>query len=738
MRKSCWLLMCTLACTGTAPFFPVPQQDGGSTPDASTPIPPGPGYKGPTVPAPFGFDVRSSNPTCLAPARPSPGGGVNVDRAFPNLSFNQPILLLTAPGETNRMFVVEQGGAVKVFANQDNTPSASTFLDITARVSSGGEKGLLGLAFHPSWATNRTAYLSYTRAGGPTGLQSVLEKFTSSDNGATLNPASGQILLTVDQPYENHNGGHIAFGPAPDHFLFFGLGDGGSGGDPENRAQNRTVLLGKMLRIDVDHGSPYAIPPSNPFADGVNGRAEIYAWGLRNPWRWSFDRGTGELWLGDVGQGAFEEVDKITLGGNYGWRVKEGFACYNAATCNSAGLIDPVVSYPRNEGISITGGYVYRGTAIPQLQGRFVYGDFGSGRLWAISTDPTSGAASGELLKETGLSISSFGEDPSGELYVVDYGGSLHKLSSSGTPPVNTFPTKLSETGCVLATDATKLVPGVIPYDVNAALWSDGALKERGFAIPDGTTITVGADGDWVFPSGTVLLKTFWLGDKRVETRLFIRHDDGLWSGYSYEWNDGQTDATLLTSSKTKTVGNQSWYFPSRAECMSCHTAAAGRSLGLETAQLNADYAYPTGRLSNQLATLDHLGFFSSPLGSPYTLPALARASGTLSDELKARAYLHANCSHCHRPTGTGRGPGDLRASTPLAQMSVCNVDPTQGSLGISGAKLLAPGSPAKSLISVRPHRLDANRMPPLATSVVDSTGLQVVDAWITSLSTCP
>jgi uncharacterized repeat protein (TIGR03806 family) len=692
------------------------------------------------TPAPFGLDARPANTTCLARERPVENTGVTTQPVFPSLRFAQPIFVLQAPGDASRLFVVERAGVVRVFPNDDAVATASTFINITARVhrTADGEEGLLGMAFHPRFATNHEVFLSYTGFGGSTHLRSVISRFKSNDNGATLDPSSEEILLTVEQPYGNHNGGGIAFGP--DGYLYIGLGDGGSAGDPHNYAQNLDSLLGKFLRIDVDGARPYAIPATNPFRTR-GGKPEIYAWGLRNPWRWSFDRATGELWAGDVGQGTFEEVDRIVLGGNYGWRIREGTECYFPRPCNGAGLIDPIVQYPRSEGVSITGGYVYRGTAIPSLVGRFIYGDFVSGRIWAVSSDPITGAARPQLLVSTSLNISSFGELADGEVLVADFnGGRLHKLVPTGAQAPVTFPRKLSETGCVDPANPRRPAPGLIPYDVNAPLWSDGAAKERYLALPDGKQIRVGSDGDWELPIGTVLMKTFAFMGHRVETRLFMRHADGSWGGYSYQWNAAQTDATLLPASSTLRFGEHAWYFPSRAECMRCHTSAAGFSLGLETAQLNRDVLYPsTRRISNQLATFEHLGLFETPLaGAPDTLARYPAPSGSAALEQRARAYLHANCASCHRPNGPGRGLADLRFSTPLAQANLCNALPQQGELGIANARLLAPGEPSRSLLSVRMHALDAYRMPPLASHVADTAGVGVVDAWISSLTACP
>jgi len=353
--------------------------------------------------------------------RPAPPSSIALQDAFAGLRFQAPLQVAQVPGES-RFVVVEKRGMVQAVSGQ----TAATFLDIRSRVNSTpGEAGLLGLAFHPRWAQNRQVFVNYTApsAASPANLRSTISRFTSADGGATLDPASEQVLLTVEQPFENHNGGSVVFGP--DGLLYLGLGDGGSGGDPLGNAQNVSVILGKLLRIDVDSGAPYGIPPSNPFAAG-GGRPEVYAYGLRNPWRFSFDRATGALWVGDVGQGDWEEVDVVEAGANYGWNRREGRHCYPPGSSSCAGAFrDPVVEYSHAEGASIIGGYVYRGAALPQLAGHYVYGDFGSGRIWAV---PAGGPYTPVQVGQ-GNAISSFGEDAQGELYVVDLvGGQVSKL----------------------------------------------------------------------------------------------------------------------------------------------------------------------------------------------------------------------------------------------------------------------------------------------------------------------
>jgi len=356
-----------------------------------------------------------------SPRRPPPPSSIALQDAFAGLRFQAPLQVLQVPGET-RFVVVEKRGTVQAVTGT----AAAQFLDIRSRVNSmPGEAGLLGFAFHPRWAQNRQVFVNYTApsAASPANLKTTISRFTSTDGGATLDPASEQVLLTVEQPFENHNGGGVVFGP--DGLLYLGLGDGGSGGDPLGNAQNVSVILGKLLRIDVDSGVPYGIPPSNPFAAG-GGSAEVYAYGLRNPWRFSFDRATGALWLADVGQGAWEEVDVIQAGMNYGWNRREGAHCYPPGTVSCAGpFIDPVAEYSHAEGASITGGYVYRGSALPHLAGQYVYGDFGSGRIWAV---PAAGPYTPVQVGQ-GNAISSFGEDAQGELYVVDLvGGQVSRL----------------------------------------------------------------------------------------------------------------------------------------------------------------------------------------------------------------------------------------------------------------------------------------------------------------------
>jgi glucose/arabinose dehydrogenase len=338
--------------------------------------------------------------------------------------FSKPLFLTASPDDTNRLFVVEQDGRILIV--KGDRVLTTPFLDISKKLSTGGERGLLGLAFHPHFSSNGRLFVNYTRAQDRATV--IAEYHASSNPNQVIRDES--VLLIIPQPYGNHNGGMIAFGP--DHYLYIGMGDGGSGGDPENYAQNPNELLGKFLRIDVDLSHPYGIPPDNPFVK-EHGRPEIFAWGLRNPWRFSFDQKTGNLWAGDVGQHAWEEIDVIKKGKNYGWRLLEGTHCFNPEThCRQVPhLVDPVTEYAQEQGrCSVTGGYVYRGEKIPDLVGTYVFGDFCSGEIWGYQNGER------QILQSTDLQISSFGQDRDGELYVVGYEGEIFRIMPKAVNPI--------------------------------------------------------------------------------------------------------------------------------------------------------------------------------------------------------------------------------------------------------------------------------------------------------------
>jgi glucose/arabinose dehydrogenase len=360
----------------------------------------------------------------LAACRPTAGvaapeGEAAWQRAFPRLRFDHPLFLTHAPGVPGRLYVATQAGDVLWFEHKPDAGELKLFLDLRARVTQrGGEEGLLGLAFHPDFATNRAFYLYYTPADAP--RRTVLSRFRATSADAA-DAGSEQVLITLGQPYRNHNGGMIAFGP--DRQLYVGVGDGGSAGDPHDAGQRLDTLLGKILRVTDDGKAP----PDNPFAKTPNARAEIWAYGLRNPWRFSFDRATGALWAADVGQNRWEEIDVVTRGGNYGWRLFEGAAEFrNPDGRPAADFIAPVATYGRESGCSVTGGYVYRGRRVPALRGHYLYADFCSGRVWALAMDGARVRSNRQI--GTVPEPSSFGEDADGEVYITSFDGGIYQL----------------------------------------------------------------------------------------------------------------------------------------------------------------------------------------------------------------------------------------------------------------------------------------------------------------------
>lgn len=701
--------------------------------------------------APYGFDTRVPATSCRLDGNPDQLPAMEVERVFPSLSFSSPIQLTHPPDGTDRVFVVEQGGRIRVFPN-GSPASSSEFLVVTGIIS-GGEEGLLGLAFHPSYATNGYFYLYYS-AGSP--RRSVIARYRVSANPNVADAVSRQVLLEVPQPYSNHNGGQLAFGP--DGMLYVALGDGGSGGDPENRSQNMNELLGKILRIDVDRTDPgkaYAVPPDNPFVGQSGARGEIWAVGLRNPWRMSFDRLTHALWAGDVGQGQWEEIDLIERGGNYGWRRKEGFACYNpGSNCDTGALVDPLAVYSHGEGCSVSGGFVYRGSRLPELYGAYLYGDYCSGNIWALRYDGATTSVQ-RIVSGSGLNISSFGEDRDGEVYIVHLGGTIHRLRRPSGGQAGTFPRTLTATGCFSDVPNRVPAPELVPYDVRSPLWSDGAAKRRFFVIPNGTTIGFRANGAWDMPVGTILVKEFTLELERgnpasthaLETRFFVRRANG-WQGYTYQWNDEQTEAFLLDNGTTKTFTvtdpeepqpvAHTHVYPSRSDCVRCHTSAAGGTLGMQTGQLNRTFDY--GAVTdNQLRTLEHAGFFGGCLSTrPASLPQLADPFDATADlAARARSYLHANCAHCHLPGGPAPTTIDLRFETAWTATGLCNANPQNGDLGVPNARLVRPGSADESITWLRAAMRGDDQMPPLATLIPDEHGSNLIEAWIDGLTGC-
>jgi uncharacterized repeat protein (TIGR03806 family) len=693
--------------------------------------------------SPFGIDTRPPVANFTLPNQGGGGGGgFSLVNAFPNLpSFDRPLFLAPVPAPDTRLAVVEQSGRVRVF-NPATATTTAIVVDVSALITTGGtEQGLIGFAFDPNWSSNHFVYVDYTRRGGGA---IVIERYTwDGTNPAPAN--SKKTILEIPHPDDNanHNGGMLAFGP--DGKLYIGTGDGGVVDDVHHNGQNTSSLLAKILRIDVhpaNDATPYLVPGDNPLFGGV--RSAIWAMGFRNPYRFSFDRQTGQLWVGDVGQGQFEEIDLVTKGMNGGWPRFQGKALYQSGVALASGTTHtpPVFDYPHPPGVAVIGGYVYRGSRFASLAGRYVYADFGPGTVWSINTNGQNNTP----IAQNG-SPTSFGEDNNGELYVVDQAGHILQFEDGGGG--GSQPTLLSQTG--LFTDLATLTPasGLIEYGLNVPFWSDGAVKRRWIAIPAGRNITFNPTGSWTFPNGTIIVKHFEMelteGNpntaRRLETRLLI-NDAGTWMGFTYKWNAQETDADLLASGQSENITVQtpsgpvtwSYSYPSRTDCLQCHTAVANRALGLITRNINRDFDYGQV-IDNQLRTLNHINYFSTDIGAATQYGAYPAIDDTNAPvATRARAYLAVNCAQCHRPSGPTPVNLDFRVDTPNGSMNAINVTPTQGGLGLSGARIIAPGVKESSVLWERMRRTDANRMPPLTTHRVDQAGIDLIGEWIDAL----
>jgi uncharacterized repeat protein (TIGR03806 family) len=684
----------------------------------------------------FAYSVEAGPIFASSVAPVEPDGGAPAVRLTPVITgLSQPTDIQAIPGRPHLMVVAEKEGRARIFDLRTSPPTELGDL-LRLSVRSASEQGLLGIAFHPRFAENGRIFASYSTDGPTKAGNSRISAWTADPKAERPVARGERSLLEVEQPAPNHNGGQIVFGP--DGLLYIAFGDGGRAGDPWGNAQNPDVLLGKMLRIDVDRQDPglaYAIPPSNPFVGRVGHRAEIFALGLRNPWRFSFGP-AGQLLTGDVGQDAWEEVNQVARGGNYGWNPKEGFDCFAATPCDGP-YIDPVVVYghDRDGGRSITGGVVVRGGALPGLDGLYVYADYWNGRTWALTTDPLTGAAAPTVLVEgTGVNPVGFALGPAGEVYQLDHNGGLYRIVEATPGAGAGFPTRLADTGCMDPADPSRPAPGLVPYGVNVPFWSDGATKERWLALPDGATLTAdpaAPDGDLVFPPGSVLVKQFRRAGALIETRLLVHHTDGGWGGYSYRWGPDGDAVYVPGGLRDDDAPGGPWVFPSGAECLACHTAAAGRALGPTLAQLDGPFAYPNGATANQVDQLRHIGLLTPPAARPAPLPT----PGT-RPAADARALLDTNCAMCHRPGGPADGL-DLRATTPLAGTGACDTAPQHGDLGLPDAALLAPGHPERSVLLARMRALDVHRMPPIGSLQVDDAGVATVEAWVAALDTC-
>lgn len=753
----------------------------------------------PVLAQPYGLtqrpDVAPFLNNVLPEAAPTVSGNWSAVPAFPSLYFTNAVGLAAVPG-TNLLCVWEREGRIWAFVNDSNATQKILVLNLSNQCQGWDDSGLLGVAFHPGFITNRYMFVYYTWVipGTVQGNQNTrppttvtgayhdrLSRFTVDANGVAI-PSSE--LVFVDQVGNSvwHNGGGMFFHP-DNGFLYWTDGDDASGG-LNTQIITRNLFSG-VFRIDVDQrgGSishpivkqplngvttNYYIPNDNPFVGQPNVLEEFFCLGLRSPHRMTIDPPSGRIFVGDVGAGSREEISIIEPGEsalNFQWDRIEGL---NGDLVQPYPGINrrPVIDYGHSEGFAVIGGYVYRGSEFAaELGGRYLFGDNGSRVVWVLdeSTVPATKTPLCVVPKGDGpnsgndyTGLSSFGLDANNEIYMCQMssvGGRIFKLARSGPPPASRpLPTLLSETGTFA--DLATLAPtnGLIPYTVNSPLWSDTALKTRWVAVPTNTSVTFAPAGEWTFPNGTVFVKHFALATndtnpsllRRLETRLLVRDTNGTVYGATYKWRPDNSDAELVSTminediliTTASGVRTQQWSYPGRQDCLRCHTVAAGGVLGVKTRQLNGDFHYSASATTdNQLRAWNHIDLFSAPLNDA-AIPGYAKTvpitDTNATLEFRVRSYLDANCGHCHRPSGV---PAffDARFDTPLNNQGLINGS-VVNNLGIPGAKVVVAGDLSKSVLYHRDNSLAAIKMPPLAKNVIDAEAMAVLAEWINAL----
>lgn len=763
--------------------------------------------------APYGLQRRIPCDTSRLNGTPEPPPPYKTRRAFPKLTFNQPVYLIAEPG-TDRLIVVTLANKALAFRDQPAIDKTEPYLHLP-------EHDLYGMTFHPQYEKNGQVFVFANGAGTKEKPRfNRIFRFEATGTPRTCDPKSKKLI--IEWASNGHNGGDLGFGP--DGCLYMTSGDGTSDSDGDVTGQDLRDLCSGVLRLDVDRPDPgkgYAIPKDNPFVGMKDARPELYAFGFRNPWRMTLDRKTGTFWIGDVGQDLWEMIHLLKRGGNYGWSVYEGGRpFYPNRKFGPGPLVPPAHVHAHSESRSITGGRFYAGQR-PDLQDVYIYGDYATGKIWGLRHRAGKVSEVRELANSR-LQMVGFGLDRKGELYIVDHAGGIYELETSPPPAAQVnWPRKLSETGLFASTAENRPHPGLIPYSVNSPLWSDGAFKERFIALPGVEPIEFSEDGFWKFPEGTVLVKTFALGgaagkpasQRRIETRL-MTFRQGEWQGYSYQWNEQQTDADLVPAKGTEATfaiedpraaggkRHQAWHYPSRVECMVCHTRAANYVLGLSTMQMNREHDYG-GIRDNQLRALEHVGALKTLPAEHLTAfetrcEALARtvvswvparyrdrAYGWVKDKAqprwqplrkeleekllaksslaktlprgtggykklvdpadsradsvaRARSYLQANCAHCHVWAGGGNSAIDLHVNTTPEKMMLIGTKPLHDTFGLPEARLVAPGMPDRSVLLHRLATTGKGRMPPLASGIVDEEAVRLLRDWIKGLKALP
>lgn len=711
---------------------------------------------------------------------PDPPPPFGVVPLYSNLDIPKPMGVTALPGTNHLLVHVHQGGyggpgrLLRVNSGVSGGQNASGKLEEFLVL----DDIIYGVAFHPNFKENGWMYV------GCNGKSEVLNKICTRvlrfriEREAPFRCDPASKVTIIEWPSNGHNGGDLVFGH--DGMLFISAGDGTSDSDANHAGQDLTTLPGSMLRIDVDHptkGQRYSIPTDNPFLQIDGARPEIWAYGLRNPWRISVDAETGDLWAGINGQDLWETAQVVRRGENYGWSITEGSHPFQFHRKRGpTPIVPPTIEHPHSEARSLTGGHVYYGRKHPMLRGHYVYGDYATGMIWAAKYQNGS-VTSHFPVARTSLQIAGFGIDHEGELIIVDHGSGLYRLVPTQQEQSSNFPRLLSDTGIYESITENRLHAGLIHYRVNSPLWSDGALKERFIGIPGNQTIEFQTTKSWDFPDGTVLVKTFSLplagkprqADKnsskplltRIETRLMARQD-GEWYGYSYQWNADQTDAVLVgaaghdqtfevaSSDVKKGITKQIWHYPSRSECMVCHSRASNFVLGLSAQQTNLTFTDEEHTIS-QLEKFKQLGLFHAPdskgknestSDTPFTFPSEVKDLPKLTDpadtnqtlESRVRSYLHSNCANCHVKEGGGNSKMNLAINRPLDKAGIINVTPSHDSFGTTDAKLIKPADPLASILLQRMNRRGRGQMPPLGSSLIDESAVHMITQWINQM----
>ena len=710
-----------------------------------------------------------------------PGALWKLTKVFPNFSVTPLTINMKQIPGTNKLLVLGRDGLVWVIDNNEANGEPTLVLDISQQVMGVGDAGLLGVAFHPDFNDATTShrgeiYLFYTyRYGGDEPLYDRLARFKFSESLDTIIPSSEEVLI---QQYDRnifHNGGDMFFDK--EGYLYVSLGDEGGGYDPYKNSQKiNASLFSGIIRIDVDldssrshsirryplppYGRPegypdninqhYMIPNDNPWvSESGENLEEFFAIGLRSPHRMHYDTLTENIWVADVGQESREEISILTKGSNAQWVFHEGNKYYWYLKPDSVIGVEtpPIFEYDRGVGGCIIGGFVYRGDKYPNLEGKYIFGDYVSKNIWAL--DPEQDNKVTFLCEAIESRPVSFLSTSDGWIYVLTQDGGIFKLTD--VVPQD-FPSLLSQTDAF--TDLKNMVPasGIVPYGVNTPLWSDGASKQRWISVPKASGgITYSQDSLWDFPVGTVFIKHFELpvskdSTVKLETRFFVIDENKQGYGITYKWNEQGTDAELIGEGeliseeisilKDEVTSSQTWTFPSRAQCMDCHNQNAGYVLGVKTAQLNRPFIYEqTGTEGNQIQTWNHLGLFGEDLGyvDPSELPRLVSISDTSATlQSRVRSYLDANCSFCHQPGGV-EAAFDARSNTPLLLQHLVNGEVTSRNSTL-GNKIIKPNDLDSSELWLRDKSLGDDKMPPIGRNKLDNDYLKVLEDWIMSL----